>query len=159
MSKKSFRTIDGAVWGAVNILLGALKSVPQEWAGLKEIGMGGKNYIPLQGKGRHECHILWMLSFEALALEAEKILVYNLFRNRGSRDRKQMKLGIRFVEVRPATGRSVRNLLTKADTTWPAVPVEFSTSSIIPRRGIRCNFSASGSLIWWLLGLTESLIL
>lgn len=50
MSRKSFHVIDNAVWGAINILLRALKSVPEDWPGLREIGMAGRNYVPLQGQ-------------------------------------------------------------------------------------------------------------
>jgi hypothetical protein len=49
MSTKSFRTIDSAVWGAINILWSALKGVPEDWSGFKEVGMTGKNLALLQG--------------------------------------------------------------------------------------------------------------
>jgi hypothetical protein len=50
MSTKSFQTIDSAVWGAINILLSALKGVSEDWSGFKEVGMTGKNLAPLQGR-------------------------------------------------------------------------------------------------------------
>jgi hypothetical protein len=50
MSNESFQIIDNAVYGAINILLAALKAVPEDWPGLGEVGMAGKNYGPLKGK-------------------------------------------------------------------------------------------------------------
>ena len=48
MPKQSFKVVDSAIWGAINILLGALKAVPYDWPGLKAVGMTGKSYILLQ---------------------------------------------------------------------------------------------------------------
>lgn len=58
MPKQSFKVVDSAIRGAINILLSALKAVPSDWPGLKAVGMTAKNYILLQGSDSHESCVL-----------------------------------------------------------------------------------------------------
>ena len=63
MPKQSFKVVDSAIRGAINILLSAVKTVPSDWSGLKVVSMTGKNYILLQGSDSHESCILPLMRF------------------------------------------------------------------------------------------------
>lgn len=56
MSRRSFQMIDTAVWGAINVLFRALKSILEDWCGSREAGVGG-NFIPLQGSRKYGCRV------------------------------------------------------------------------------------------------------